>query len=105
MAWTALSLGGLAICGVAWLLTAAILVLDLLGRLPARARRNVSAQRPQLFAGFGVVTAIILSQVADQAKWPRALRMGIDVLDMLLALALIVTVIAAQSSERADRGQ
>ncbi|HUA43106.1 MAG TPA: hypothetical protein VMA32_16150 [Streptosporangiaceae bacterium] len=105
MTWTALSLGALAICGVAWLLTAATLMLGLLGRLRARAKRNVSAQRPQLFAGFGAVTGIILAQVAEVAAWPRALRKGIDVLDILLALALIVTVIAGWSSQRAARGQ
>jgi hypothetical protein len=94
------SLGALVVCGVAWLVTAATLVLDLLGRLPARLKRNGGIQRPQRVAGLAVITGVILTEVGELGSWPRALRTSLDLTDVLLALILIVSVLAAQSPRR-----
>jgi len=96
MTLTAMDLTALSVCGVAWLVTAATLVLDLLGRLPDRLRRT----RVQRVAGLAMITSVILTQVGELTGWPRPERMSLDLLTMAFALIFLVSVLAAASPRR-----
>jgi hypothetical protein len=100
MTLTAMGLTALSVCGIAWLVTAATLVLDLLGRLPGRLRRNSGRQRPQRAAGLALMTSVILTQVGELVGWARVVRMTLDLLTMALAVILLVSVLAATSPRR-----
>jgi hypothetical protein len=100
MTLTGIGLTALSVCGVGWLVTAATLVLDLLGRLPGRLRRNSGLQRPQRTAGLAMITALILAQVGELAGWPRATRVSLDLLAVACALILLATVLVSVSPRR-----
>ena len=100
MTLTAMDLTALSVCGIAWLVTAATFVLDLLGRLPGRLRRKSGMQRSQRVAGLVMITAVILTQVGQLAGWPRGVRMSLASLGMLLALIFLASVLAAASPRR-----
>jgi hypothetical protein len=93
-----MAISALGVCGVAWLATAVVLVLDLLGRPLARRTVDVRARRRELAAGFAMITVVVLTQVAELRNWPRPLRASLDLLDVVLPLVFLVSVFAALRS-------
>jgi hypothetical protein len=91
------AVGALGLCCAAWLITATILTLDLLGRLPPRLRRgrNTRAVRLQTTAGLAVMSGVVVTQLAALWNWPRALRETLDLMDVPLGLAVIACAIIA----------
>ena len=55
-----LAIVALVICGAAWLLTAAFLTLELLGRLPGARKRNARAFRIRQAAGLALMAVVVL---------------------------------------------
>jgi hypothetical protein len=90
-----LAISALTICGVAWLLAAVLLTLDLLGRLPSARKRSVRAYRLQLTAGLVLMTTVMLSQIATQARWAVPARLAISILTIVAALGTLVVAIKA----------
>lgn len=104
MGTSTLAVGALSLCCAAWLITAIILTLDLLGRLPLRrtrsTRRAVRAVRLQTTAGLALMTSVVVTQLAGLRNWRRPLRETLDLTDLLLGLAVIacaITTLAIQS--------
>jgi hypothetical protein len=92
----------LIICSTAWLLAAGMLTLDRLGRLPSRHARNIRAFRLQAVAILAMMTGAVITEISTMAGWPRSLRVGLDVVDILLGLALVTCVIIATSMRNAQ---
>ena len=90
-----LAIGALTICIIAWLLTAAILTLDLLGRLPAALQKNARAYRLQRTAGLMLMTTVVPSQVGALAHWAHPIREAIDILAILAGIGTLAAVIKA----------
>jgi len=91
------AVGALGLCCAAWLITAIILTLDLLGCLPPRLRRgrNTRAVRLQTTAGLAVMSGVVVTQLAALWNWPRALRETLDLIDVPLGLAVIACAVIA----------
>lgn len=103
MALRGLDIAVIAICGVAWVMTAVFLILDLVGLLPFKHRRNTRAFRLQSSSGLALMTGVVLSQVAVLRDWPRSIQLTLHVLDMFLALAVIAIVIAVAATQGKSR--
>jgi quinol-cytochrome oxidoreductase complex cytochrome b subunit len=95
----------LSVTGAAWILTVAVLVLDLLGRPLARRNLDVRVRRRELTAGFALITVVVLTQVSVLGNWPRPLRGSLDLVDMLAALVFLVCVLATLSSRQGKSQQ
>jgi hypothetical protein len=100
------AIGALSICSFAWLLTAAVLTLDLLGRLPRARKRNARAFRLQQTAGLVLMTTVVLSQVGALAHWARPMREAVEILAILAGISTLAAVgIAATIQSKARRTQ
>jgi hypothetical protein len=102
---TTLAIIALCITGAAWVLTAAALVQDLLGRPLARRNVGVGARRRQLMAGLALMTVVVLTEVSALGDWPRPLRGSIGLLDMLVAFVFVVRVLSPVRRGRARRSE
>ena len=84
-----LAIVALTICGVAWLSSAGLLTLDLLGRLPGARNRNTRAFRLLQTALLVLMTMALLQQVSYLAHWARPIRGATPTLTSPAAAALI----------------
>ena len=84
----------LAIWSLVWVAAAAGLVLDRLGRLPGGARKDPRLSRRTQIALLLSATANLLFQVNQLARWGRPVRLTIDALGILAAIATIAAVAA-----------
>jgi len=90
-------MGALVSCCAAWLITAVLLTLDLLGRRPFGRRWDTRAYRLLTSAGLATTTIAVLVQIAGLAHWPRPLLETLDIVAMLAGLACMTSVIIAGS--------
>lgn len=102
---SSLAVAALAASGAAWLVAAAALVLDLLGRRLPRGRwRENRSRRRVLAVLLATVTGAALAQIAALADWPPPLRVACDAVVMVLAIALMACVLTVASARRPDPG-
>jgi hypothetical protein len=94
----AMAISALGVCGLAWLVTAVVLSLDLLGRPLVKCRCDVRVRRRELIAGLAMMTVVVLVQLAELDNWPRPLRESLDLLVVLVALVALVCVVAGLPS-------
>lgn len=90
-----LAIVALTTCGVAWLSSAGLLTLDLLGRLPGARNRNARAFRLIQTAMLVLMTMLLLQQVSSLAHWARPIRGAILILSFPAAIGAMAAVIKA----------
>jgi hypothetical protein len=95
MATDPLVIGALTICGFAWLMTATVLTLDVLGRLPAARKKTVRSYRLQATTGLVAMTTVLLSLWGTVAHWADPIRKVVSVLTILAAISTLAAVAKA----------